>query len=431
MNNLLYSVFSWLYKFFTNFLPGQHAVNPNEQLVRQQIEELHLANDNIPLKNLIVDIVLRLPSLSSSSSIAHNNNQQQQQLNNSSVQQPLGNEDIIHNNDIPLVHNLLPNLFNGTYQQAINQCKNQDKLLLVYLHSPENDQTNEFLQEIFCKFEFIEFINNEFIVYANSIKEREGYIKSNEFGCTAFPFLCVVFPQDGKEYWRMDGLNELKAQLLLNNNNVVNDNATIGVDRHLIDIVLTQLIEVHERLEAQLVVHRTTRQQREFERSAREEQDRAYEESLRKDREKEEQRIREENKKLEMINQFKRKIEENERKRIEIQQNVVFYNGNESNSKLVKFKLPNGTETQFRFNSDLSFANLHQFIHSYSFKEWKPSRYSKLESDYELTLNVIPKRILPYDENEKLSSIAGKGFIIYVREAEHDEEEEFAQQHGV
>lgn len=377
-------------------LPFRLAVNPSEKVIREQLRTHSVATNNQALQDLIVDIISHLPSLDELIG----------------EQQQHEHHDQEHHH--PNVMEMIPHLFEGTFKEAIDFCKNNDQLLFVYLHSPGHDDSYEFIQNVFCRKEFIEFVNSNFVVFSSSIKSQEGFAVSNQIQATSFPFLAILM--GNKVYWKMDGLSEL-----------MNSSQQSGI--HLIDALLTQLISEHERLDAQLIIQRNEKQMREFERRAREEQDRAYEESLRRDREKEEKRLQMEREKERALNQFKFKLFENETKRNEIRQNLLFYN-NEPNYKNIKLKLPNGTETQNKFSLHLTFGDLHRFVHAYS-GSWQPSRFSKLETDYELTLNSFPKRQIPFDDSQTLSSIEGKALLIYVREAEHDEDEQFALQHSL
>ena len=386
-----------MFEKISGILPFRLAVNPSERVVREQLQQFEVAVNNQSLQDLIVDIISHLPTAD--------------QLADSSTN---GDQSEHH----PNVLEMIPHLFDGTFGEAVEYCKNNDKLLLVYLHSSGHDDSYEFIQNIFCKHEFIEFINANFVVYANSIKTSEGYSVSNQLQALSYPFLAILMGT--KLYWKMNGLEDLRFW--------IQQSSPTG-EIHQIDALLTRLIEEHEKLDAQLVIQRSEKQQREFERRAREEQDRAYEESLRKDREKEEKKLREERERQELINQFKRKIQINEHSRKLIRENMVFYN-NEQNCKTIKFKLPNGTEALQKFSLGLTFADLHRFIHAYS-GQWTPSIYSKLDTDYELTLNALPKKVLPFSSSETLDSLEGRALLIIVREAEHDEDEKFAQEHSL
>ncbi|KAG2377662.1 hypothetical protein C9374_009178 [Naegleria lovaniensis] len=394
MSQYLYDLFSWLMSKISGLLPFKLAVNPSEKVIREQLRTHSVATNNQPLQDLIVDIISHLPSLDE---FGEHHDQEAH-----------------HHQHHPNVMEMIPHLFEGTFKEAVDFCKNNDQLLFVYLHSPGHDDSYEFIQHVFCRKEFIEFVNANFVVFASSIKSSEGFAVSNQIQATSFPFLAILM--GSKVYWKMDGLSELMTS-----------SQQSGI--HLIDALLTQLISEHERLDAQLVIQRNEKQMREFERRAREEQDRAYEESLRIDREKEEKRLQIEREKERALNQFKLKLFENETKRNEIRQNLVFYS-NEPNYKNIKLKLPNGTETQNKFSLHLTFGDLHRFIHAYS-GSWQPSRFSKLETDYELTLNSFPKRQIPFDDSQSLASIEGKALLIYVRESEHDEDEQFALQHSL
>ncbi|KAF0983437.1 hypothetical protein FDP41_010502 [Naegleria fowleri] len=396
MSQYLYDLFAWLMSKIWGLLPFRLAVNPSEKVIREQLRTHSVATNNQALQDLIVDIISHLPSLDELIG----------------EQQQHEHHDQEHHH--PNVMEMIPHLFEGTFKEAIDFCKNNDQLLFVYLHSPGHDDSYEFIQNVFCRKEFIEFVNSNFVVFSSSIKSQEGFAVSNQIQATSFPFLAILM--GNKVYWKMDGLSEL-----------MNSSQQSGI--HLIDALLTQLISEHERLDAQLIIQRNEKQMREFERRAREEQDRAYEESLRRDREKEEKRLQMEREKERALNQFKFKLFENETKRNEIRQNLLFYN-NEPNYKNIKLKLPNGTETQNKFSLHLTFGDLHRFVHAYS-GSWQPSRFSKLETDYELTLNSFPKRQIPFDDSQTLSSIEGKALLIYVREAEHDEDEQFALQHSL
>ncbi|SBS94357.1 conserved Plasmodium protein, unknown function, partial [Plasmodium ovale curtisi] len=60
--------------------------------------------------------------------------------------------------------------FNGSLKEAINKSKREDKLLLVYLHT-ENEESAYFCKHIYTNIEIISFFENNCILYAQDISK--------------------------------------------------------------------------------------------------------------------------------------------------------------------------------------------------------------------------------------------------------------------
>jgi len=117
-------------------------------------------------------------------------------IGNSSEQNNSESNEVVHRKFISSLENLYgqthPTFFEGTFVAACNRAKNDFKLLIVYLHSPQNPETESFCRDTLFSEIITEFFNANFLLWAGSIHSMEGYTVSNSLRASAYPFLAVV-----------------------------------------------------------------------------------------------------------------------------------------------------------------------------------------------------------------------------------------------
>lgn len=66
-------------------------------------------------------------------------------------------------------------LFNvGSFSSVLKYCKQNYKVLLVYLHSDEHQNTPSFCKNVMSKEGFKDFVDKNFVCFAANISSRNG-----------------------------------------------------------------------------------------------------------------------------------------------------------------------------------------------------------------------------------------------------------------
>ena len=86
-----------------------------------------------------------------------------------------------------------PPIFEGTYSQALEKAKKDLQFLLVYLHCPSHQDTNEFCERVICSPELTNFTSEQNVIFwACSVDSGEGYRVSEALHESTYPFLAVI-----------------------------------------------------------------------------------------------------------------------------------------------------------------------------------------------------------------------------------------------
>lgn len=87
---------------------------------------------------------------------------------------------------------LKPNFVAEGFMDALQRSRNEYKLLFVYLHSPDHQDTPVFCEKTLCNEDLVAFINENFVAWGGSIRASEGFKMSNSLKASRFPFCAVV-----------------------------------------------------------------------------------------------------------------------------------------------------------------------------------------------------------------------------------------------
>eukprot|EP01026_Neomeris_dumetosa_P027928 TRINITY_DN22654_c0_g1_i4.p1 TRINITY_DN22654_c0_g1~~TRINITY_DN22654_c0_g1_i4.p1 ORF type:complete len:482 (-),score=62.87 TRINITY_DN22654_c0_g1_i4:510-1955(-) len=249
----------------------------------------------------------------------------------------------------------------------------QFRLLFVYIHSPEHEDTDRFVRESLCSNAVVNFVNRSMVCWGGSVHHADGFRLAGALGASTYPF-CAVLAFSGS-----------RLTLVTSVQGMVNS-----------DTLLEALVQAVDMLEPRLVAERAEQQERELARRLRDEQDEAYQESLRLDQEKE-QKAREERRKIE--EQQTKQREEEERIRLESerkkQQEEELENrvnerrqqkrlillpepaSNDPSTALIRIRLPDGSNQQRRFNENDKVGSVFDFVSSLDALQcWKYSLVS-------------------------------------------------------
>ncbi|KAH7440870.1 hypothetical protein KP509_03G014700 [Ceratopteris richardii] len=161
-----------------------------------------------------------------------------------------------------------PSFERRSFIDALRLAKVQFKFLLVYLHSPDHENTPSFVEQTLCSESVVQFLNEHFIIWGGTIRASEGYKMSISLKASTFPF-CAVVMASGNH--RVALLQQLEGH------------------RSAADLV-SVLQKVLDEQGSSLVAARIEEEARESNRRLRDEQDAAYRAALAADRERELQR---------------------------------------------------------------------------------------------------------------------------------------------
>lgn len=187
-----------------------------------------------------------------------------------------------------------PRFFDGSYTQAFSKAREENKFLLVYLHSSLHSDSPRFCRDVLCTDRVAYFLEENFVIWGGDVFQQEASNLSTKFGATTYPFLAVItnFTSSSSfnayllslnytERWARSGTILLfKSQGYIPQENLLRD--------------LTDTLETHGAL---LLAAKAEKEDREQDRTLVERQDKEFQESLQRDREREQMKMEEENRK--------------------------------------------------------------------------------------------------------------------------------------
>jgi len=243
-----------------------------------------------------------------------------------------------------------PEFYRGTYKQALLDIKDNYQILVVIVNSPEHDDTPEFCKNVLGSDVFINYLQEKnFVVWAGSVNEKEGYKVNNVFGATTYPFIGIV------AYQRKRAIIAEKIEGL-----------------QPVEEVIQKIEQKYEQLSAQLQAELAEQREREQTRIIRQEQESAYEESLRKDRERErkeklerERKQREEELARQKQMEYERRVEEKKRYKQKLAESLPPEpNEDECETAQLSIRFPDGSRVIRSFRADDKLQVVYDFVES-------------------------------------------------------------------
>jgi FAS-associated factor 2 len=83
--------------------------------------------------------------------------------------------------------------FEGSLEDAQRTAVETAKYLVLYLHSPQHENTEQYLREVLGADEIIALLSENCILCGVSVTERRGHQLAKELGAHAFPFVAALF----------------------------------------------------------------------------------------------------------------------------------------------------------------------------------------------------------------------------------------------
>mmetsp|Transcript_21180 Transcript_21180/g.42608 ORF Transcript_21180/g.42608 Transcript_21180/m.42608 type:complete len:459 (+) Transcript_21180:57-1433(+) len=254
----------------------------------------------------------------------------------------------------------LPNFYEGSYHEANRAARTQGRSLFLYIHSPQHEDTDDFLSQTLSNEAVRETLNGNFVCWAGSVTQTETYRLASHLRVEGYP--CVAVKNPHREASRIpvplhEGL--IPAEQMVN-----------------------WLHEVKVKYDADIAEAKRRNVEVKQSSQLREMQDMEYLQALEMDRQREEEeRRKKELAAVEEMEAIKRK-EEAEKKRIEEEK----AREEEKKKKLEKRKvlapeppagpgvtlvvirLPDGQQIKRRFGESTTFQTLFDLIDTYELK---------------------------------------------------------------
>ncbi|VDM98589.1 unnamed protein product [Thelazia callipaeda] len=106
--------------------------------------------------------------------------------------------------------------YNGSYDDAINECKNSLRFMIVYLHNPSHQSSERFVRETLLSYQMKQFLHrNDILIWGASVRSQEGYKVSMALRENTYPFLGLLCMRDTRMVLvlRLEGDYELEPML--------------------------------------------------------------------------------------------------------------------------------------------------------------------------------------------------------------------------
>ncbi|KAL3894930.1 MAG: hypothetical protein SGCHY_004989 [Lobulomycetales sp.] len=263
----------------------------------------------------------------------------------------------------------------STYTAALNTAKRESRVMLVYLHASNHDDSLPFLKEYLNTPAVASFLQeHNLLLWGGNVSESEAYQVSQTLSVSKYPFLAII----------AESRSQMRVQ-----------DRVQGLPKSLASF-LSRLDQTISRLSPELISLRSDRLEREAARRIRQQQDDAYEASLAADREKEAtlRRDREELTKREKEVERREKAKQlraNERRALIASIRDSMPQEPPAGSKdctKISIRLPNGDRIVRVFRADDKILLLRNFIMS--------QENLAVESEYEIC-STFPRRVFTDD----------------------------------
>lgn len=286
----------------------------------------------------------------------------------------------------------------ASYSQALEEAKKDLKFLVVYLHSPEHQDSARFCRRTLSAQSVCDFVSeNNMIFWACSVELNEGYRVSQALRESTYPFLAVIVLRQNKMMMvgRIEGY--------------------IGAD----DLVARMTAIVRDN-EAFIVAARAEREERQMNQNIRVEQDLAFQETLRQDqenerkkREAEEKKRREEEEEERTLQEERNRKDKIRKMKIDLVTEIPEEPAKDHPEALrVVVKLPEGQRLERRFLRSHSLKCLYFYVFC----------HPDSPDEFDITTNFPRKVLQCKPEDEKVETFAEAGFdksmMLFVNDLE-------------
>eukprot|EP01138_Halocafeteria_seosinensis_P012721 gb/GECG01012997.1/.p1 GENE.gb/GECG01012997.1/~~gb/GECG01012997.1/.p1 ORF type:complete len:419 (+),score=64.59 gb/GECG01012997.1/:1-1257(+) len=224
-----------------------------------------------------------------------------------------------------------PEFLETSYKNALTQARDNFQILVVYLHSSEHQDTEEFCRNTLCTEAVRNVLEQEnCAIWGGDVMSPQGFMAMHEFAVNSFPFVGVYRPSGNSSFNRMVS------------------NEGLLTKEQLVDVIQRAINSARPALESM----RAEQIAMEHDRTIREEQNRRYMEALERDKERERQKQEEEERKQLEEAQKQSRIDAKRNEVEKAHQRVVEHpepDKSEGSTISLRFTLPNGSRLGRRF----------------------------------------------------------------------------------
>eukprot|EP00467_Chlorarachnion_reptans_P008705 CAMPEP_0114527770 /NCGR_PEP_ID=MMETSP0109-20121206/23809_1 /TAXON_ID=29199 /ORGANISM="Chlorarachnion reptans, Strain CCCM449" /LENGTH=446 /DNA_ID=CAMNT_0001709789 /DNA_START=177 /DNA_END=1517 /DNA_ORIENTATION=- len=255
----------------------------------------------------------------------------------------------------------LPNFYEGTYRDACRQARSQNRSLFVYIHSPQHEDTEEFISQSLTNELVRQTLDNNFVCWAGSVTQTDAYKLCQKLRVEGYPCVAMVnpyregsripvpiheglFPPEQMVNW----LHEVKVKYEADLAEAKRRNVEVKQNTQLREI---QDMEYVQALELDRKREEEERQKKELEKiAAMEEEEKKLEEKKKREQEKKER-------------------EEREKLRLERRKKAMEDEPNPGPGVVqVAIRLPDGQQIKRRFREEDKFEVLFNIIETYDLR---------------------------------------------------------------
>lgn len=298
------------------------------------------------------------------------------------------------------------------FSQAMDYASRSGKLLLVYLHSEEHDDTERFCKEVLANPQVCEVLDANCLIFAISVSQFEGHRLASWFKAGAYPFTAIVSKIDGQPVVgnRFDGFvgdQELvkavhDAQEEFRNLNTALNSFSDEVSQSSDQPRMSSTREILEQ------------QEKEYIEALMKDNEKLREEEIQKERLAQEKMARESREK-ELEELAKKEKEEQEKLAVIRREKAAKVpaepeNGNECIR--IQFRLPDGKSIRRKFHTTDSLVHLSNFIESHELLDVDGNHID----DWEFMLSYPRKTFRKYESLTLIEAGIPDQTVIYVRE---------------
>ncbi|KAL4080041.1 hypothetical protein V8B97DRAFT_683901 [Scleroderma yunnanense] len=187
---------------------------------------------------------------------------------------------------------VLPDFFDGTYDEVLDICQKECRVGCIVLVSEEHDDVPVFKRTTLTDPKLVQMMNdNNFLVWGGDVRDRIPWDAAQKLQATTYPFVAFLALQPRRNVTPSSYSSSSPVLTVLSRHSgrSVPDSGPTSA-QSLITHLEQQLLP---RVKPFLTRHNAQLQERERDRQLREEQDRAYHDSIRRDRERVEGFLRE------------------------------------------------------------------------------------------------------------------------------------------
>ncbi|KAH7882133.1 hypothetical protein F5I97DRAFT_1912481 [Phlebopus sp. FC_14] len=185
---------------------------------------------------------------------------------------------------------VLPDFFDGTYEEALDICQKEGRIACIILVSDEHDDVPEFKRSTLTDSSFVRVLSEQnFVVWGGSVRDKVSWDAAQKLQATTYPFIAFVALQPRRNPSAGSSPSSpILTVLSRHHGRSVPESGPTSAQtlvHHLEHQLLPRVTPFLTRYKAQL-------EERHRDRLLREQQDKAFQDSARRDKERIEARIR-------------------------------------------------------------------------------------------------------------------------------------------